>query len=66
MGVKIRCCLCEAYLEKICIGMNKKILGRGINKFFCMECLGGHLDTTTEELLITIEDFKAQGCKLFD
>ena len=65
MSTKIRCCLCEIGLDKTATGLNKKILGRKVKKFFCLECLGEHLDTTVEELLAMTEDFKIQGCKLF-
>lgn len=48
------------------ISLNKKILGRGINQFYCLNCLAEYLEITPEELLHRIEYFKSQGCTLFD
>jgi hypothetical protein len=48
------------------VGLNKKLLGRKIVKFFCYNCLADYFEITTEELLAKIEDFKSQGCALFE
>jgi hypothetical protein len=61
----ISCHLCKRELTKIAVGLNKKLLGRNIIFFFCMDCLAEYLDTTTDILLEKAEDFKAQGCTLF-
>lgn len=53
-------------LDKNTIGINKKLLGEKIDKFYCMDCFAGYLDTTVDELLEKIEDFKEDGCKLFE
>ena len=47
------------------IGINKKLLGTDIENFYCMECLAEYLECTVDELLDKIEEFKAEGCKLF-
>ena len=65
MDMNIYCFLCETKPDKITIGLNKKILGRHLKKYYCIECLAEHLDVTTQELLDKVEDFKSQGCKLF-
>jgi len=62
----VKCCLCEVELDKIAIGLNKKFHGRKTTKFFCLSCLAEHLDVTIEVLLAKVEDFKAQGCTLFN
>ena len=48
------------------IGLNLKLHGRKVVKFFCYDCLAEHYEITTEELLAKIEDFKIQGCALFE
>lgn len=48
------------------VGLNKKLLGRKTIKFFCYACLAEQLEIETEELIAKIEDFKSQGCPLFD
>jgi len=66
MNKHTKCYLCESNLDKIAVGLNKKLLGRNIIRFYCIDCLANHLDVTVEDLLGKVEDFKLQGCKLFD
>ena len=66
MGKRILCCICESLVDKNAAGLNKKFLGRKLKKLFCMECLSAHLDISEEDLLQKIEEFKTQGCTLFD
>ena len=47
------------------VGLNKKLLGRNINKLFCLQCLADHLDISAEDLLERIQEFKDSGCVLF-
>lgn len=51
--------------ERDTIGINKKLLGRGIEKFYCMDCLASYLDTSVEDLLEMIKEFRESGCGLF-
>ncbi len=60
-----KCYLCDAELDKISIGLNKKLLGRNVKRFHCLSCLANYLDVTVEDLLAKVEEFKEQGCKLF-
>jgi hypothetical protein len=61
------CCVACGFqkLNKETIALNKKLLGRKIQKFYCMDCLAGYLGITVEELRDKIEEFKEQGCALF-
>ena len=64
---KVECVLCGA--ENLCkntIGINKKLLGTNIENFYCLDCLANYLDVTVAELLDKIEEFKEEGCKLFE
>jgi uncharacterized protein YlaI len=66
MGGKV-CYVCgKKNLSKNEVGLNKKLLGRGIRQFYCIDCLAEYLEVTTEELLERIEDFRSQGCALFE
>lgn len=56
----------KSNLDKNTIGINKKLLGENINSFYCMDCLASFLDVTVEDLLDKIEEFKEEGCTLFD
>ena len=61
------CVICgKENLEKNTIGINKKLLGERIENYYCMDCLAEYLECTVEELLDKIEEFKAEGCKLFE
>ncbi len=67
MGKRIDCFVCgKQNLSKNEIGLNKKLLGRNIEKFHCIQCLSEYLGVTMEELQDRIEDFKNSGCKLFE
>ena len=59
------CCNCDKPLSKDEIGIDKKMLGRNIRDFFCLDCLAEYLDVTTDDLLEKIEEFKEEGCTLF-
>lgn len=61
----VKCYLCDIELDKISVGLNKKLLSRNIKHFYCISCLANYLDVTVEDLLDKVEDFKDQGCTLF-
>ena len=65
--MKIDCIICgKNNLNKNTIGINKKLLGEDMENFYCMGCLAEYLGCTVEELLDKIEEFKEEGCKLFE
>ena len=61
-----RCFGCGGEADKNAVGLNKKLLGENVSKFYCLSCLADNLGVTVEDLLPKIEEFKAQGCKLFE
>ena len=62
----INCIICgKPNLNKDTIGINKKLLGENITNYYCFDCLAEYLECSVEELLDKIEEFKAEGCKLF-
>ena len=64
--MRIDCIICgKKNLYKDTVGINKKMLGEGIDNFYCMDCLADYLGCTVQELLDKIEEFKEEGCKLF-
>ena len=64
--MKTDCVICgKARLDKDTIGVNKKLLGRGVVNYYCMDCLADYLGCTVQELLDKIEEFKEEGCALF-
>jgi len=60
-----KCYLCESKLDKNAVGLNKKLLDKDLTRFLCIDCLATHLDVPVEDLRAKIEEFKAEGCKLF-
>jgi uncharacterized protein YlaI len=48
------------------IGLNKKLIGRGVTKFHCLDCLAEYLGISTDELLEQMIEFKSTGCSLFE
>ena len=64
--MRVECVICgKPNLDKNTVGINKKLLGKNISNFYCMDCLAEYLGSTVDELLDKIEEFKAEGCKLF-
>lgn len=64
--MKYECLACgKNELNKDTIGINKKMLGKGIKTFYCMDCLADYLGCTVDDLLEKIEEFKDEGCTLF-
>lgn len=59
------CTECKKKLDKNDIGLNKKLLGRQIKQFMCIDCLSVFLGTSVKELKEKIKFFKEEGCNLF-
>lgn len=48
------------------IGINQKLLGEKIDSYYCIECLAEYLGVNEQDIMDKIEEFKEQGCKLFE
>ena len=59
------CCKCGAQLSADEVGLNYKIVNRGVTKFQCLNCLSTTFNTTTGNLKEMIERFRAAGCSMF-
>ena len=68
MAKKIfKCVACDKHpLTKNEIGITKKLLGIESKSFFCVDCLADFLEVEPQDILDKIEDFKHDGCKLFE
>lgn len=65
--MRTKCVICGKEIrEKNILGINKKLLGEDIINFYCMNCLADYLDVTVGDLNEKIEEFKDEGCKLFE
>ncbi len=66
MKTSTTCSSCgKSPITKDEIGICKKLLGTNTKKLYCLECFSAYLDTTVDELLEKIEEFKDEGCTLF-
>ncbi len=63
---KKTCKYCNAPLRKDWIALNKKLINPDITEFACLSCLSDDFDCTIVDLEIKIEEFKEQGCTLFN
>ena len=62
-----KCYVCEKPLAaKNEIALNRKLNGRKVSRFYCYGCLAEQMEIDVEELLAKIEDFKSEGCALFE
>ncbi len=63
----IKCVACHKEItDKNTIGINKKLLGESIKNFYCLDCLADYLECDVQDILDKIEQFKEEGCKLFE
>lgn len=53
------------FTQKEIKGLNKKLLGRYQEEYFCIPCLCEVLDTTADALYEKVHSFREQGCELF-
>lgn len=66
MAKKVDCFICgKESLTRNEIGLNKKLIGRNVKKFHCLQCLADYLELSVEELEERIQEFKDAGCVLF-
>jgi len=52
-------------LTKDELGINKKLLDAR-DSYYCLPCLADLLEVSGQDILDKIEEFKADGCKLFE
>lgn len=66
--MKKEACICcqKRPLSKNEIGINKKLINEKMSCFYCLNCLADYLEVSVEDILEKIEEFKEEGCKLFE
>ena len=53
-------------LPKNTIGINKKKKKEKVDSFYCIDCLAEYLGVSKQDIMDKVEEFKEQGCKLFE
>ncbi len=61
-----RCIICGRELTSDEIGLHKKLVNRGATEHECITCLAAHFRCTEQRLREKIEEFREQGCTLFN
>lgn len=60
-----KCRQCGTILIKDWIALHKKLLDAEAADYYCIHCLADTFGCDEEDLEIKIEEFKEQGCTLF-
>lgn len=60
-----KCYKCGTELSADEVGLNYKVINRGVEKFLCLGCLSQVFKTTQENLKELIEHFREAGCTMF-
>ncbi|MDD3213295.1 MAG: hypothetical protein PHY64_06465 [Eubacteriales bacterium] len=60
-----RCEECAAPLRRDEVGISKRLLGRGITRFYCVGCLARRLGVPKAVIELKIQEYRAMGCSLF-
>ncbi len=56
----------KKFLSKNEIGINQKLLGSQVEQYYCLDCLADYLEVEPQDILDKIEEFRSEGCKLFE
>lgn len=63
-----KCRFCSKPVDKDTIALNKKLINRSMptDSIVCIQCMADTLGCTVDDLRDKIEDYKSEGCILFD
>lgn len=59
------CASCGRELTRDEAGLSRKLINRGTQTLYCLDCLGSMFRLSRSQLLELIEHFRATGCTLF-
>jgi len=60
------CITCGRELTLDEMGLSKKLINRGAAEHKCIACLSAYYQVGEQRLRELIEQYRAQGCKLFE
>ena len=61
----MKCETCGRELRNVEIGLSRKLINRGTEIFFCLDCLAEKYTTTEQKLIELAEYYSKHGCTLF-
>ena len=53
-------------LDRNSIAINQKLRGKKLEHYYCIDCLADYLGCSVQDIQDKIEEFKDEGCKMFD
>lgn len=59
------CRRCHCQISKDEIGITKKLINRGTEKYFCISCLAEAFEVEKRDIEEKIDFYKKMGCTLF-
>ena len=61
------CRYCDSEVPRDAVGLNRKLFEKDSrqSQFMCLSCMALILECACEDLKAKIEEFKADGCKMF-
>ncbi len=59
------CIKCGRELTNDEVGLFKKLVNRGAQKFMCISCMSEYFEVSEEALRKKIKQYKEMGCTLF-
>lgn len=63
----VNCISCgKKELSKNEVGINKKLIDESVVNYYCIDCLAEYLGVSVQDIIDKIEEFKDEGCKLFE
>ena len=60
------CLSCGCELTRDEIGLSKKLINRGATEYKCIACLSAYYQVSEQRLRELTEQYRAQGCTLFE
>lgn len=61
----MKCETCGRELRNVEIGLSRKLINRGTEVFFCLDCLAARFKVTEKYLMELAEYYYKRGCTLF-
>ncbi len=62
----MNCIKCQKNLAGLDVALTKKLLGKALTNFLCIDCLAKEFNVSKELLIEKARQFKSTGCLLFD
>lgn len=59
------CVDCGAVLKRDDVGISKRLVSRGLTRFYCSSCLAKRLGVPETVIALKISEYRAMGCALF-